>query len=133
MLYYKFTIGKNARNAYDLADLKAKTKRRALRYFRGVEVKHRVVNKDANSIEFAFFRRSGTRLQIRWRRVETTPQVKSKPQKKAVCPKGTEEISLQGTQRASSKGKSSTTTRRMGTPLLKIGVQGRKGSRPKKG
>jgi len=50
-----------------LTALRLKTKRRALRHFRGKEVTHRVVEKSANSISFAYFRGSGKPVSIRWR------------------------------------------------------------------
>lgn len=65
--------GKEGRSAATLSELRAKSKRRALRHFKGKEVRHRVVHKDASSIEFAFMRRSGNPIYFRWRRVETPP------------------------------------------------------------
>ena len=46
--------------------IKAKTRRRATRYFTGKEVRHRVLERKPDSIRFAFFRRSGKPLRIRW-------------------------------------------------------------------
>ncbi len=49
--------------------LKVKTKRRALRHFAGKEVRHRVTEKKADTIEFAYFRRSGNPVRIRWQKI----------------------------------------------------------------
>jgi len=73
MLYYRIT-GKDGRGEEQIATLKAKSKRRSVRHFRGVDVKHRVVKKDTTSIEFAWFRRNkGTPVHIRWRKADAPP------------------------------------------------------------
>lgn len=51
--------------------IKVKTKRRAIRYFRGLgqsgkEVRHRVTDRKPDSIEFGYFRGSGMPLHVRW-------------------------------------------------------------------
>lgn len=55
--------------------VKDKTRPRAIRYFRNLErpgsekeVKHRVTDRSENEIEFAYFRRSGKPMHIRWRK-----------------------------------------------------------------
>lgn len=42
-----------------------KAERRARRFFRGKEVRHRVTKREGDAIEFAFFRRSGRTLHVR--------------------------------------------------------------------
>lgn len=69
--------GKEGRSDAVLSELRAKSKRRALRHFKGKEIRHRVVHKDATSIEFAFMRRTGKPVYFRWRRVETPPKVQA--------------------------------------------------------
>lgn len=53
--------------------IKVRTKRRAIRYFKGLgepgqkgEMKHRVTDRKPDSIEFGYFRRSGKPLHVRW-------------------------------------------------------------------
>ena len=61
----------NTKDITVINNLKEKTRRRAKRRFSGKIVKHRVTEKNANSIEFAFFRRSGTSpIRIRLSRPE---------------------------------------------------------------
>ena len=64
--------GEASRSLETVNKLKEKTKRRALRHFNGKEVRHRVTAKKPDSIEFAFFRRSGTPLKIRWQKPTAT-------------------------------------------------------------
>lgn len=69
--------GDEGRDAAVIEAIKTKTKRRALRYFNGTserEVRHRVTEKKTDSIEFAFFRRSGKPLHIRWQNKPEVPQ-----------------------------------------------------------
>jgi hypothetical protein len=56
-----------------IEQIKAKTRRRATRHFRGKEVRHRVIEKKPDTIRFAFFRRSGTPLKIRWTNKPASP------------------------------------------------------------
>jgi len=59
----------DAKSVETIKTLKEKTRRRALRHFAGKEVRHRVTEKKPDSIEFAFFRRSGSKsVKIRWQK-----------------------------------------------------------------
>lgn len=49
-------------------EIRQKTKGRAKRHWKGDNIHHRVVNKSDTEITFAFFRRTGNRVTIRWRR-----------------------------------------------------------------
>jgi hypothetical protein len=66
-----------SRSKSQLDEIKKKTRRRAIRHFEGKEVKHRVTEKKPDSIEFAFFRRSGNPVKVRWQKIgartEQTP------------------------------------------------------------
>lgn len=66
--------GEERLDADVIRKLKAKTRRRAKRHFAGKEVRHRVTKKEAGSIEFAFFRRSGKPLSIKWRKPEASQE-----------------------------------------------------------
>ncbi len=57
-----------------IKELKAKTRRRALRHFAGKEVRHRVTEKKPDSIEFSFFRRSGKPVKIKWQKNGAQPE-----------------------------------------------------------
>lgn len=63
--------GHTTRSEEVMTKLKEKTERRARRHFAGKNVKHRVVKKDENSIEFAFFRRSSSPTRLRWQKLDT--------------------------------------------------------------
>lgn len=65
--FYFHWEGKDRLTSSEQETVKAKTKRRARRHFKGVEVRHRVVDKTPTSITFAFKRRSGAPVTIRWR------------------------------------------------------------------
>jgi hypothetical protein len=55
--------------------IKVKTERRARRHFGGTsskEIRHRVTEKNADSITFAYFRRSGKPLKVRWTRASVS-------------------------------------------------------------
>jgi hypothetical protein len=60
--------GEDSRSKTEIEKIKVKTRRRALRHFDGKEVRHRVTEKKADSIEFAYFRRSGKPVKIRWQK-----------------------------------------------------------------
>jgi hypothetical protein len=69
------TRGDEGRDKKAIEVIKEKTRPRAVRYFRNLdrpgsekEVKHRVTDRTADEIEFAYFRRSGKPMHIRWRR-----------------------------------------------------------------
>ena len=69
------TRGDADRDKKTVEAIKVRTKRRAIRYFKGLdrpergkEVKHRVTDRKADEIEFGYFRRSGKPLHIRWRK-----------------------------------------------------------------
>lgn len=49
------------------AEIKEKTKRRAKRHFEGQTPNHRVIEQSPTSITFAYRRRSGGPVTIRWR------------------------------------------------------------------
>lgn len=49
------------------AEIKEKTKRRAKRHFEGQTPTHRVIEQSPTSITFAYRRRSGGPVTIRWR------------------------------------------------------------------
>jgi len=56
--------------------VRKKAQRRAVRHFRGKEVRHRVVRKDATEIEFAFYRRSNKGpVKLALRKEEIEPNV----------------------------------------------------------
>src|SRR5512135_509837 len=67
----------DSKSKAEITKIKAKTRRRAIRHFEGKEVKHRVTEKKPDSIEFAFFRRSGKPVKVRWQKIgaraEQTP------------------------------------------------------------
>jgi len=58
--------GEGERDLALVNTIKEKTRRRAVRYFAGKEVRHRVTSKKPDSIEFKFFRRSGRPMTISW-------------------------------------------------------------------
>lgn len=67
------TRGDADRDKKTVEAIKVRTKRRAIRYFKGLgepgrkgEVKHRVTDRKPDSIEFGYFRRSGKPLHVRW-------------------------------------------------------------------
>jgi hypothetical protein len=67
------TRGDADRTKEVVESIKVRTKRRAIRYFKGLgepgrkgEVRHRVTDRKPDSIEFGYFRRSGKPLHVRW-------------------------------------------------------------------
>lgn len=69
------TRNDEGRDKKAIETIKEKTRPRAIRYFRNLErpgaekeVKHRVTDRSADEIEFAYFRRSGKPMHIRWRK-----------------------------------------------------------------
>jgi hypothetical protein len=65
----------NGSNCFEaqLREIKKKSRGRAIRHFEGKEVKHRVTEKNSDSIEFAFFR-SGNPTKVRWQKVDDRTQ-----------------------------------------------------------
>jgi hypothetical protein len=61
--------------------VKEKSRRRALRHFRGEEVKHRVTEKTPDFIEFEFFRTpdKSHSVKIRWQKINTPTQPITSP------------------------------------------------------
>ncbi len=62
--------GKDRLSSSEEASIRARTKRRARRHFRGETVKHRVIEHTPFTITFAFKRRTGKPVSIRWRKPE---------------------------------------------------------------
>lgn len=69
------TRNDEGRDKKAIESIKEKTRPRAIRYFRSLErpgtekeVKHRVTDRSENEIEFAYFRRTGKPMHIRWRK-----------------------------------------------------------------
>lgn len=69
------TRGDEGRDKKAIENIVNKTRPRAVRYFRNLEkpgsekeVKHRVTDRSESEIEFAYFRRSGKPMHIRWRK-----------------------------------------------------------------
>jgi hypothetical protein len=69
------TRGDADRDKKTVEAIKVRTKRRAIRYFKGLdrpekgkEVKHRVTDRKPDEIEFGYFRGSGKPLHVRWRK-----------------------------------------------------------------
>lgn len=69
------TRGDDGRDKKIVEAILVRTKRRAIRYFKGLdrpergkEVRHRVTDRKPDEIEFGYFRRSGKPLHVRWRK-----------------------------------------------------------------